>query len=108
MNPTQDWDVVILRKKKQNLEQNKIISQQGPNYQKQLNDNPEEFNVKMFDNNYIKTVINNRISKKMTQKQLAQAINEDVSIINRFEQGKEVYNHQLKNKLNRVLGLVFK
>jgi ribosome-binding protein aMBF1 (putative translation factor) len=105
----QDWTPVILRKRKQNnvLQSHvqKQISQFQPQYKNQLNDNTEEFKNKFFDKTYIDTVIAKRVEKKWNQKQLATSINVDVHVIQRFEQGKEVYDHILKSKLNKVLGI---
>lgn len=104
----QDWTQVIFRKKKDTAEvrqAQKSTSQLGPQYKARLHENTEEFANKMFDKDYIHQVIQKRLEKKMTQKQLATALNIDVHIIQRFEQGKEVYDHILKSKLNRVLGI---
>ncbi len=101
----QDWTPVILKKKKENKEVQKQVSQFQPQYKSQLDENTEEFKNKTFDKSYIDSVIAKRVEKKWNQKQLATAINVDVHVIQRFEQGKEVYDHTLKSKLNRVLGI---
>lgn len=101
----QDWTPVILRKKKENKEVQKHVSQFQPQYKSQLNENTEEFKNKTFDKAYIDDVIAKRVERKWNQKQLATAINVDVHVIQRFEQGKEVYDHILKSKLNRALGI---
>ena len=46
-----------------------------------------------------------RLSKAMTQKALASAINEKGSVINDYESGKAVPNQQTIQKLNKVLGI---
>merc|ERR1712087_693002 len=46
-----------------------------------------------------------RIAKKMTQAQLATAINEKGSVINEYEGGKAIPNGAIINKLNRALGV---
>lgn len=105
----QDWTPVILRKKKEKndvqIQVQKQVSQFQPQYKNQLNNNTEEFKNKTFDKTYIDTVTAKRIEKKWNQKQLATSINVDVHVIQRFEQGKEVYDHVLKSKLNKVLGI---
>jgi putative transcription factor len=46
-----------------------------------------------------------RTAKKMSQAQLAQAINEKNTVINEYESGKAIPNGQIINKLNRALGV---
>ena len=46
-----------------------------------------------------------RLSKAMTQKALASAINEKASVINEYECGKAVMNQQIIQKLNKGLGV---
>jgi putative transcription factor len=46
-----------------------------------------------------------RSEKKMTQKELAQKCNMDVSIINEIERGTCVYNAAHVNKIQSVLGV---
>eukprot|EP01067_Filipodium_phascolosomae_P005246 Filipodium_phascolosomae@DN3338_c0_g1_i1.p1 len=45
-----------------------------------------------------------RANKGMTQKQLAEAINEKVSVVNEYESGKAIPNGQVIQKLNKALG----
>lgn len=103
----QDWTPVILRKNKQDAEKKqiqKIVSTGKPQYLSQLDDN-ETYQAKKFESSYIEQVTKKRLEKKWNQKQLASAINVDVSVIQRLEQGKEVYDHNLKSKLNKVLDI---
>merc|ERR1712232_895689 len=46
-----------------------------------------------------------RLAKKMTQAQLATAINEKGSVINEYEGGKAIPNGAIINKLNGALGV---
>jgi len=52
-----------------------------------------------------KTIQQSRIAKKMTQAQLAQAINEKLQIVQDYEIGRAIPNGQILNKLSRVLGV---
>lgn len=52
-----------------------------------------------------KTIQQSRIAKKMTQAQLAQAINEKLQIVQDYESGRAIPNGQILNKLSRVLGV---
>lgn len=105
----QDWTPVVFKKnteqKERNKEVAKTVSQFQPQYKAQLDENTESFQTKLFDKDYAETVIRKRIEKKWNQKQLASAINVDVHVIQRLEQGKEVYDHAIKMKLNRILNI---
>ena len=50
-------------------------------------------------------IMSARAEKKMTQKELAQKCNMDVSIINEIERGACVYNATHVNKIQSVLGV---
>jgi putative transcription factor len=50
-------------------------------------------------------IMSARAEKKMTQKELAQKCNMDVSIINEIERGTCVYNATHLNKIQSVLGV---
>jgi len=101
----QDWEQVVFRKKQPiNREVQKFISEKIPKYIENLNNyKSEETALKRFDTQFIKDVINARIQKKWTQKDLSMHMNVSVSRINNFEQHKEVYDAQFKNKLNNIL-----
>lgn len=102
----QDWNTVIINKSGQKAATlSKPLVQKQPKYLSQLNENDNVAPPKQFDRTYIAQVIKARLDKKLTQKDLASLVNEDVNRINRFEQGKEVYDHKLKSKLNRHLGI---
>ena len=44
------------------------------------------------------------MAKKMTQKQLAQALNEQASVIQKYEQGKQVPTNAELAKMEKILG----
>ena len=46
-----------------------------------------------------------RTAKKMTQAQLAQAINEKPQTVQEYEQGKAIPNNQILGKMERALGV---
>lgn len=104
----QDWTTVVFKKRGPTQEQKeaqKRASQSQPGYISNLADATEHTTAKMFEKAYIDQVIAKRAEKKWTQKQLATAINVEANRIQRFEQGKEVYDHNLKSKLNRALDI---
>lgn len=105
----QDWKPVIFQKKRPvDTEARKSVSQLEPAHKRALKENQEGFQHKMFEKDYIQEVIRKRTEKGWNQKQLAVQMNVDVNVVQRFEQGKEVYDGNLKNKLNRVLGITKK
>merc|ERR1712084_157074 len=56
-------------------------------------------------NEFKKALMQARMAKKMSQTQLATAINEKGSVINEYESGKAIPNGAVINKLNRSLGV---
>ena len=61
--------------------------------------------TKYISKNTSQAVTTARCEKKMTQKELAQKCNMDVSIINEIERGICVYNATHVNKIQSVLGV---
>jgi len=49
-----------------------------------------------------------RAAKKMTQKELAQKINEKIDVVRDYENGKAIPNGAVLNKMNKALGVVLK
>lgn len=100
----QDWTTVVINKSTDKKQKAPPVQKQ-PKYLSQLeNDEPP----KHFEKSYIDQVVKARMEKQLTQKQLASMMSEDASRINRFEQGKEVYDHQFKSKLNKCLNIAKK
>ncbi|KAI8107165.1 hypothetical protein M9434_001810 [Picochlorum sp. BPE23] len=131
----QDWDQVVLRKKPQTTSQktssaavnaamrsgagvetsrkmnagaNKNAAH-GPtkNLQK-LENETEVFQHETVSSELKKQIQQARLAKKMTQAQVAQAINEKPQVINEYESGKAIPNPQILSKLSRVLGVKLK
>jgi len=53
-----------------------------------------------------KRIMAARLTKKMTQAQLAQAINEKPQVIQEYESGKAIPSPAVLSKLSRALGVV--
>eukprot|EP00983_Pelagomonas_calceolata_P112792 1159924-Pelagomonas_calceolata.AAC.2 len=53
-------------------------------------------------------IVKARTAKKLTQAQLAQAINEKPQVIQEYESGKAIPNPQVLSKLSRILGVQLK
>jgi len=75
-----------------------------PNAHK-LDENTEAFRHATFSHEFTLALQQARLAKKMTQAQLATAINEKGSVINEYEAGKAIPNGAIINKLNRSLGV---
>lgn len=72
---------------------------------KKLEDSTEEFKHDTVNQTLSKAIAQARLAKKMTQKELATAINEKPQIIQEYESGKAIPNPQILNKLDRALGI---
>lgn len=81
----------------------------GPtkNLQK-LENETEVFQHETVSSELKKQIQQARLAKKMTQAQVAQAINEKPQVINEYESGKAIPNPQILSKLSRVLGVKLK
>lgn len=135
MNGQQDWDTVVIRKKKPTSAQlkdesavnaarrtgaavetvkkftagtNKAgTSGTGKNAAK-LEAETEVFHHEKVNKELSKQIIAARTAKKLTQAQLAQMVNEKPQIIQEYEAGKAIPNPQVLGKLSRVLGVTLK
>ena len=72
---------------------------------KKLEDSTEVFKHGTVDQSLSKAIAQARLAKKLTQKDLATAINEKPQIIQDYESGKAIPNPQILNKLDRALGI---
>ena len=98
----QDWHSIIIKKKTPN----KINtgSKKGPSNSLDQVDK-DEFKLKKVNKDFSSEIKNNRNSKGLTQKELAQKINVKPSVINDYESGKAVPNPSIINKLKRILAI---
>jgi DNA-binding transcriptional regulator YiaG len=60
--------------------------------------------IPSMPNEVKQAIMKARMAKKMTQKQLAQALNEQASVIQKYEQGKQVPTNAQLAKIEKVLG----
>ncbi|QDZ21257.1 multiprotein-bridging factor [Chloropicon primus] len=128
MNPGQDWDQVIIRKKKPSSSQTKDSKnvnnafrsgnvdtlnkfsggsnkKAGPANATKLDASDEAFAHKKVSTDLKKAIQQARMAKKMTQAQLATAINEQPKIVQEYENGKAIPNNQILGKIERALGV---
>lgn len=112
----QDWTPVVLgKKKKQQPKKGELGAESfrnasgGTNKQHASNaskkvEEDELPKVKKLDNDFGKRLQQARCAKKMTQKDLAQKINEKQKVVQDYETGKAIPNHTVINKMERALG----
>lgn len=102
----QDWTHVVFKKKsndgKDTGKPTSSLSNVGV-YKAASDDDVKK--TKYVSKTTSQAVMSARTEKKMTQKELAQKCNMDVSIINEIERGTCVYNATNVNKIQSVLGV---
>jgi len=103
----QDWTPIYLNADKMKLDkdrdkqnQPKTISKENK-LEKQIEDG--NLSHKKMDANYGKELQKKRLSKGMTQKDIALKINVSVKVITEIEAGKAKHNGQIMNKINRIM-----
>jgi putative transcription factor len=106
----QDWTPIVFNKKSQGCEKEKEKSSSSSSslsnvgvYKAASEDDVKK--TKYVSKNTSQAIMSARSEKKMTQKELAQKCNMDVSIINEIERGACVYNAIHVNKIQSVLGV---
>ena len=106
----QDWTPVVFNKKsKDEKEKEKPTSSSSSSlsnvgvYKAASDDDIKK--TKYVSKNTSQDIMSARSEKKMTQKELAQKCNMDVSIINEIERGVCVYNATHVNKIQSILGV---
>lgn len=72
---------------------------------RKLDESTEAFKIATIDRSLSQAISQARQAKKMTQKQLATAINEKPQIIQEYESGRAIPNPQVVLKLDRALGV---
>jgi putative transcription factor len=106
----QNWTPVVFNKKsKDEKEKEKPTSSSSSSlsnvgvYKAASDDDIKK--TKYVSKNTSQAIMSARSEKKMTQKELAQKCNMDVSIINEIERGACVYNATHVNKIQSILGV---
>jgi len=72
---------------------------------RKLEEDTESFQHRTVDKNLAKAISQARVAKKLTQAQLATAINERPQVIQQYESGDAIPNPAVLNKLDRALGI---
>ena len=83
------------------------IKNSGKNMRK-LEEENEELSHSKISTNIKMEIQKARVGKKMSQKELANKINEKVEVIQSYENGKAIPDNRILQKLRRVLGIRLK
>eukprot|EP01123_Difflugia_compressa_P011089 TRINITY_DN429_c0_g1_i1.p1 TRINITY_DN429_c0_g1~~TRINITY_DN429_c0_g1_i1.p1 ORF type:complete len:140 (+),score=31.17 TRINITY_DN429_c0_g1_i1:109-528(+) len=71
---------------------------------RKLDKDEGDYSVKTVNPDIAKRIIQARAAKKLTQKDLAMAIQETVTVVQQYEQAKAVPNQKILSKIERALG----
>jgi putative transcription factor len=84
--------------------ENKSAHSAGPTNAAKLENETEVFTHATVDRSLSQAISAARVAKKLSQKQLATAINEKPQVIQQYESGAAIPNPQILLKLDRALG----
>ena len=110
----QDWKPVVFRKKidnKKSSKNTKVVARSnvknhtGLNKNTTVKDDDEIKKIKTVGLETGKQIQQARLAKKIKQKELAQRLNVQVSIIQQYENGKAKYNGAMLTRIGKVLGV---
>ena len=103
----QDWSKTIINKKREETKNNNtILSEKHTKIQRLDNCTGDEgFHHETVSRSVKLQIQKARLAKKMNQKQLADAINVNVKMINEYECGKAIPTPNILNNISRVLGV---
>jgi putative transcription factor len=109
----QDWTPVVFNKKSNDGKDTRKPSSSSSSSSSSLSNvgvykaasDDDIKKTKYVSKSTSQAIMSARSEKKMTQKELAQKCNMDVSIINEIERGVCVYNATHVNKIQSVLGI---
>jgi putative transcription factor len=104
MDHNQDTTNIVWRK---HTTEKKVENSSGKKIIKLENEN-EELSHSKISSNVRMEIQKARVAKKMTQKELANKINEKVEVIQSYENGKAIPDNRILQKLRRVLGIRLK
>jgi putative transcription factor len=88
-----------------NVSMNKSSAYTGSKNMRKLDESTDEYKHEKVHQSFSKALQNARLSKKMTQKQLAQLINEKPQVVAEYESCRAIPNGQIINKLSRALSV---
>jgi len=104
----QDWDSFIMNNRSKNKtglnedgsKKKEFVKSKENKFEEQIEEG--KLSHKKMDANYGKEIQKKRLSRGMTQKDLANKINIPFKVVNEIESGKAKHNGPIMNKLNRL------
>jgi ribosome-binding protein aMBF1 (putative translation factor) len=109
----QDWEQVILKNNNtlpKNIPKKIVKKEELPksniNSSVKLNENDEVTKIKYVTKDISQLIINGRIAKKLTRKDLANKLNLKEDIITSIETGKAIYDGNQIAKIKKILNLI--
>ena len=111
----QDWNPIVFKKQPSRTLTNndirngnfKIRTKQNESSQRinKIDNETEIFKLKKISKKVSQEIQKGRLAKKLSQKQLAQAVNVTPKVINEMESGKSQPNEAVKRKIARYLNI---
>ena len=110
----QDWDPMILNKKtkpdksKDGGSSNTVKYSDEAHRLRKIENNDEVQPIAKVSHNLKLEIQKARTAKKLSQKQLANLINQQESVVKDYESGKAIPDNNVINKLSKALGVKLK
>ena len=101
----QDWTPVVINKTLNNNTEKKPQSTLTNQQKALLSDDGEIHKVKYIDRELAQQIIQARVAKGLSRKQLAQALAVQECIVADYENAKAVYNGAMVNRFKTFLGI---
>ena len=110
----QDWNTIVFYKKDKNnyntdttVKKKTIKNSSNTNdiNMRKLDQETENFEIKKVSHDLKTNILKARCAKKITQKELAQLINEKPAVIISYENGTAIPNNSIIMKMQKVLGV---
>ena len=107
----QDWKTIVLKNpnivknQPKNIVKKTDLPKSTVNSSIKLNENDEVTQIKYVPKDISKLIIQGRITKKLTRKDLANSLNLKEDIITDIENGKAIYDGNLIAKIKKILNV---
>lgn len=108
----QDWKTIVLKNpnlipknQPKNIVKKTDLPKSSVNSSVTLNENDEVTKIKYVPKDISKLIIQSRIAKKLTRKDLANSLNLKEDIITNIENGKAIYDGNLISKIKKLLNV---
>jgi ribosome-binding protein aMBF1 (putative translation factor) len=106
----QDWNTIVLKNINtvpknvpKNIVKKEDLSKPSINSSVKLNENDEVTEIKYVPKDISQLIINGRLAKKLTRKDLANKLNLKEDVIANIETGKAIYDGNIIAKIKKIL-----